>query len=570
MPSLRKQKSAPEFKVFGIGPITQQQTLSGTHGSFVTPVYHGSEQIERNSDRIKVRQLGLTSENNDCKLFSGNSGKCPSSCLHEDNQGACTDDVPDARENLFYLQKILSQNIWSKGHLNRTSDMPKPISPLRVRCQSESRPVYDNVGMRAVPWELGDKPPIQKRSKEDTLPHAGSVPLCYSSQYFQRVMSSPSIGPKFSTFVESSKRQPNNRQGVFQRLAFSPRCLQDQQSLSRTCSSQLGLTADTIPEFVIPPTLKRSSTLSRNVSKITVPESNEFMCKVLHRPRSEVFPASVSSYDSMSNTSVDRQFFDPGLPRGLTLKHIEISTTNYGFPMLSEPARWATDESIFHSSSHSRSTLSEQNSTSSNCEKTKDSKFSRSESSASCDEPSDGTNRNKSAESTFEKQVEIESQDYRRSPYVYSCNKSIVIANVKQPLVEFSGELNSTTKTVNVTLHSVYLPGMDIERLETRVFVWMGKHHHKCRSSRQKTKWMSEDSTDRYLFGTEMNFRYHDDISLYWLTFKVVTRRVDNKDIYHRAGKVMLPVGSRGAAFCHITRILEATYQVNQAIIKVP
>ena len=120
---------------------------------------------------------------------------------------------------------------------------------------------------------------------------------------------------------------------------------------------------------------------------------------------------------------------------------------------------------------------------------------------------------------------------------------------------------------MNVTLHSVFLPEMDIETLETRVFVWMGKHNNKRRFSRQKTDWMSADSDDRYLFETEMNFRFHDDIDSYWLTFKVVTRRAENIDICHRAGKVMVSVGARGPAFCHITRILEATYQVGQIII---
>ena len=496
--------------------------------------------------------------------------------------------MDDVRKNsTFSSQQTLSQNTRSNERLDRTSGMSKYLSPLSVKCQSKSK--CDGDGMRRNPERPSDKFPIQKLT-EETLPLSGSfsLPACKIrlSHYRQRVMSSPSIGPKHDSFG-SLNRQPtrNSEQSMFEKLVVPPRRLENKQSLCRNSYSQLGLTPDTIPEFVIP-TRKTYTPTYRNLNKSTIPGSNEFMCKTLCKPSSETFPATVSSFGSIpaftSKPNVGRQLFDPGLPRGMTLKHIELSTTNYGFPMLSEPARWATEESIFH---NSRSTLSgDQNATTGNhrerprraslpamptstlgpfLSKSSSNQISRLKLRRTSS-PALHMNLTRAPPhgSTSKKQTETESQGYRRSPYVYSCDKSIVIANIKQPVIEFSGTVNSATKTVNVTLHSVFLPGMDIERLETRVFVWMGKHEDKCRFSRQKTDWMTEDSTDRYLFGTEMNFRFDGDIDSYWLTFKAVTRRVENRDICHRAGKVMVSVAARGEAFSHITRILEATYQV--------
>ena len=421
------------------------------------------------------------------------------------------------------------------------------------------------------------------------------------SHYRQLVRSSPSLEPKHDTFGPPN-RQSNSEQSMFEMFVVPPCHLENKQPLRRnsTCS-QLGVTPDTIPEFVIPTRRKSSTPTCRSLNKNTVHGSNVFMCKTLCKPSSEAFSATVSSFDrgpmseSTPKSSEERQLFDPGLSRGMTLKHVDLSTSSYGFPMLTEPARWATEESIFHSSKSAP--CGNQNASTSNFEKTctlpvipeRTRRGSLPTIHTSTLNPpslnpcSNQSNRLKLRrtsspafmgltigpphKSTFEKQKETESQGYRRLPYVYSGNKSIVIANIKQPAIEFSGTVNAATKTVNVTLHSVFLPEMDIETIETRVVVWMGKHNNKRRFSRQKTDWMSADSDDRYLFETEMNFRFHDDIDSYWLTFKVVTRRAENIDICHRAGKVMVSVGARGPAFCHITRILEATYQVGQIII---
>ena len=427
---------------------------------------------------------------------------------------------------------------------------------------------------------------------------------------------------------------------------------QRSSSSSKSISlAQLCIAPDSIPDFVIPPSRRKHHPPDMTSEDISG-DAMQVLCKYRSRPLSESFSANVVSFNPKNintrhNFDDKQQCFDPGRPRGMTLKHIQHTTSSYGFPMLKEPAQWFIDESMFHSRPKIRiSESSEKNqlkvtpdepllktapvkpttpkhhpeqkifkrnlsleecslstllevkdregflpslprlqsqSKSSSC--VNDVKLSPPEilplralsnsslkkhtneksTSSPCVTNLEGVlqpDPSQVGSSPISTTVKNRASEIHRSPLVYSSNRLQIIGNIQQALVEFSGWIDPCSETVSITVHSAHLPDADVKSSEAKVVAWVGHEDRKCRFKRQHTEWAPMLSNDSYLFETEMHFKFHGQINSNFVTFKVVTQRVGERNKSHCAGRVTVPLGPHRPAFTHLTRILERTYKV--------
>ena len=374
-----------------------------------------------------------------------------------------------------------------------------------------------------------------------------------------------------------------------------------------------------VPQFVIPPRyqgrhLKKNSLLLEKVTdQFTDVKSNEFMCNSSGQSTSQNrHLIRVHNQKICESSSGKPLFYDPGLSSGMTLKHVPMTTSSYGFPMLEAPACWKIDEAMFHQNknsynsnrkrgdafncagfkTNSRHSLSvpsgetngPQMSTRAHGQRNSCPALIRKRSTIAANDigrndttghqkrfscPS-VTHRNSTTAATDIEQNQLLNSSVlaapsakRPAPVVYSnLKKDVICSPVEEQISSHSIDFSCSVTTegiIQVTIHSVHIPSNPSVN-ESRVCVKISNPNIIHFRSRKCSKW-TPSASDEILFGDKLEFKHPSKSADKFLHFKVMSRKQGTRAC-RGVGSVMIPIPDRKQTLKRFTRLLEATSEV--------
>ena len=492
----------------------------------------------------------------------------------------------------------------------------KPLEPTRETLSFETTCTL-LVPQREQPsFETTNKPLVQKREKpsfqensrltpKSRIPSlvAQSHPLVPKSEISRFTTPSSPLVPKHEIPCVVTPCSPLVPKREIPSFATPSSPLAPKREIPSFVSTSYSLVPKRqIQSFVIPPRYQgrhsNPSQMDKHVPKLTknlkheeqsteegcLINSNNFLCNLSGRSKSRN-RVLVKVCDKKIHGDVDKDdfFYDPGLSPGMTLKHIPLTTSAYGFPTLDAPATWMIDEALFHKNDNNLA-VNRQRCNAFRSPKPK----SRSHSHIGFIRSDNGNHtasapdlrQRQSSPSIMRKKSSIAANDIAGCQYLNSSTGSgrkpspVVYSNLKESykgchLVNQERETHTINLSchikedgvIQVTIHSVCIPS-NVSINETRVCVWIGSHNRKHLRSRKFSKWMPSvcDKTN-VLFGDNIEFRNPSNLADKYLHFKVMSRQ-QGKRTCHRVGRVTVPIPNQGKTLARSTRILEATPEV--------